>query len=241
MQRQAIAPDVVIYGAATCACERASSIRRSYMFCCSCGAMSSCRMWPPTVLPAARRFRTSVSQASHPRLVQALLGCRPLLLERRQPQHLQLVRASLGCRPLLLERWQPRTDPGTQLIVPRRPLPRATPGCRTRRPWLVQVLLGRRPLLLERRQPQHLQLVRASLGCRSLLLERWQPRTDPGTQLIVPLPPRVPCRCSAMPSRRTWSPTVLPSARAKEPAAPADLTSLAADAAPCPRAGCGHL
>jgi len=54
--------------------------------------------------------------------------------------------------------------------------------------------------------------------------------------------PYISCgRCSAMPPRRIWPPTVLPSARAKVPAAPADLTSLAADAAPCRRAGGGHL
>ena len=48
-------------------------------------------------------------------------------------------------------------------------------------------------------------------------------------------------RGSAMPSCRIWSPTVLPSARAKEPAATEDPTSFAADAAPCRRAGYGHL
>jgi len=37
------------------------------------------------------------------------------------------------------------------------------------------------------------------------------------------------------------SPTVLPSARAKGPAAPAGLTSLTSDAAPCHRAGCDRL
>jgi len=40
---------------------------------------------------------------------------------------------------------------------------------------------------------------------------------------------------------RMGSPSVLPPARAKVPAAPAGVTSLAAVAEPCHRAGCGHL
>jgi len=45
-------------------------------------------------------------------------------------------------------------------------------------------------------------------------------------------------RCGAMPSRRVRSPVVLPSAL---PAAPASLTFLTSDAAPCPGAGGGRL
>jgi len=47
--------------------------------------------------------------------------------------------------------------------------------------------------------------------------------------------------CGALPSFRTWSRTALPSARAKVTAASAGLTSLAAVAASCHRAGGGHL
>jgi len=53
--------------------------------------------------------------------------------------------------------------------------------------------------------------------------------------------PHISCgRCSVMPLCRPWSSTVLPSARAKGSAAPVDLTSLAAVAAPCHRAGYGR-
>jgi len=46
--------------------------------------------------------------------------------------------------------------------------------------------------------------------------------------------------CGAWSSSRRWSPAGLPAARVIEPAASADLTSLAAAAAPCRRAGWGH-
>jgi len=54
--------------------------------------------------------------------------------------------------------------------------------------------------------------------------------------------PGISCGCcSARPSRRRWSPAVLPSARACGLAASVDLTPLAAGAAPGHRAGHGHL
>jgi len=54
--------------------------------------------------------------------------------------------------------------------------------------------------------------------------------------------PHISCgRCSAMSSRRMWSFTGLPPARAIEPAALVDLTSSATVAAPRHRARCGHL
>ena len=47
-------------------------------------------------------------------------------------------------------------------------------------------------------------------------------------------------RCGARPSCGIWPPIVRPPARAEVPAAPADLASLAAEASPCHRAGCGY-
>ena len=54
--------------------------------------------------------------------------------------------------------------------------------------------------------------------------------------------PHISCgRCKAMPSCRMGSHTVLPPAHAKVPAALASITSLVADAVPCPCAGGGRL
>jgi len=48
-------------------------------------------------------------------------------------------------------------------------------------------------------------------------------------------------RCGAMPSRRIWSPTALPSACVRIAGSPAGRASLTSDAVPCHRAGCGYL
>jgi len=233
--------------AATSGCGKSRQRQQAVQAYVRGSAMPPCRRGLPTVLPSARAKRGQLRQRALPLLravqrlaiVQVRAGCGFFQGCRQRVREGLAARAGLASLACVAASC-PRAGRG----CPRCYHQRVWRFCSTGRHYFSYERCGAMPSRRERAtggslpayllgtagSPGGIRRLRAGSPIAAVA------RASVAVRWLVPV-----VRCTARTSRRRGSPTALPSARGRVPPAPAVLTSLACVAAPCHRAGCGHL